>query len=516
MWGLLFFNLLSASDINLPSQLSSANITRYRTFIDTTSEWIDFKTRYAFKNAYLVFAGPYPTSPSSSFGHLFLLLEPSNYSNKSILLWNSINFSAEIEGVNPIAKFYKGIFGGLVGTYQMAPFYEKIREYTFIESRPLWIFPLYLSSSELELLLYYLYKVQGLKYSYRFHDTNCASQIELLLIKCINKDQSSNRLVTSPRTVLINISDRFGKPYYIDSTENLLKKHKVNKLLNSKFKQLNNEKYIVKESEAAVLLTILEWKYYRRNTLLTKNEKQQLEELRILVSKSNNTNDIGLLNLDKEFNIHSSIKYGIGVQFNNWKISEYLFQFRLGLHEFSDNNDVFPKFDFISLAKANITIRDKQVFINELWLFDQQSTTPQNLLSSYMSWRLGFGTEKRMELIGKPLATGFYLGLGRTVSYFQEQVTQTLLLNFNPVYLENFGYSILLTPEFISTIYFSKYLKMRTVLGSTQNSLKKTTLNSYIKSNIYYDINTNNQLNINLNVSKKEIFINLYIFRYLN
>jgi len=66
------------------------------------SKWLLFQKDHMFKNVYVVFAGPYPTVPSSSFGHLFLLLEPKRENNRPFLLWDVIDYSANILQSNTI------------------------------------------------------------------------------------------------------------------------------------------------------------------------------------------------------------------------------------------------------------------------------------------------------------------------------------------------------------------------------------------------------------------------------
>ncbi len=508
-FGLLFFlNPLIASNNRIPN-LSSSTLEDPNICInDTTRDWSKFKNQYGFKNVYLVFAGPYPSSPSSSFGHLFLLFEPMANQKKPLPLWDAVNFSADVESVGSIEKFYKGIFGGLFGTYKIIPFYEKIREYTFIESRPLWIFPLKIEYYETDLLLYNLFKLNKRTFHYRFHDKNCASQIESLL----NKNQSLNRFLTSPREVLASLANRLEKPMYIESVESVLRKNIVNKSLYQKF----NDEDGIKGSEAAILLTILEWKYFRRNTMLDKFEKKQLQNLRLAVAKSKNMTNIDLRNFDKEFNMHPPIKYGFGIQFKNSKATEYLFQFRFGLHEFSDNNDVFPKYDFLSLAKISFGLRNKKLHLNELWLFDQISTIPQNSITDYLSWRLAIGVEKKIEYKREPLATGFYSGVGITFPFAHENLNVTFLLNLNTVYLQDYGYTILFGPEVISTLFFSQYFKMKIGFSTISKFLKHQRFEPLLKSNFVLNVTKNFQTSIKTNFSQNGFCLNFSILGYIN
>ncbi len=329
--GLLFlFNNLSASYIP-----------------DSTSDWLNFKKIHQFKTVYIVFAGPYPSSPSSAFGHLFLLLKPDSSINKPILLWDAVNYGANVQGLNTFEQLYKGLYGSLKGAYSIIPFYEKLREYTYIESRQLWLFPVELNPEESELLLYNLFLLMYKKFDYRFYDRNCASQIEYLINKALSVNKPTSIFI-SPRTVLSNLNGKLGNPIYIESTENILKKFPQTSL---------KDKENIDGYRAAIQLNILEWKYFRRNTLLDENEKSQLNKLRILALQNNSNAEINFQNYSKRFNIHPPIKYGLGINLGKDKITEYSFIIRAGLHDFTDDYDVFPKYDDLHLIRLEASFK---------------------------------------------------------------------------------------------------------------------------------------------------------------
>ncbi len=253
------------------------------------SGYQEFIEEHAFKELFIVFAGPYPSSPSSSFGHIFLLLKPK-VERKSILLWDVINFGANSDSLNIWDTFYKGILGGLVGHYSIIPFHEKIREYTFIESRALWLYPVRLNSDESSHLLFNLFKNKNKSFDYRFFTKNCASQIESLLEKSFGRSIEKNSVLISPRDVLLKnteIKKRIGKPLYIESVEQVIDSYFEEKSVNAIDWLLVPDSFKVSmhPDDAAILLTILEWKYYRRKKMLIDSEKKQIQFLRLAASK---------------------------------------------------------------------------------------------------------------------------------------------------------------------------------------------------------------------------------------
>ena len=454
-----------------------------------------------------MFAGPYPSSPSSAFGHLFLLFKPDPSLNKPILLWDAINYGANVQGLNSFEQFYKGLYGSLKGSYTIIPFYEKLREYTYIESRQLWLLPIKLDPKEAELLLYNLFLLINRKFNYRFHDMNCASQIESLINKGISVNKPTSIFI-SPRKVLSNLKTRLGEPIYIESTENILKR-----LDETSFK--NKEK--VNASQAEILLNILEWKYFRRNTLLDENEKYQLNKLRILVLQNKKNRKINFQSYSKNFKIHSPTKYGLGFNFLKNNETEYNLMFRAGLHDFTDDYDVFPRFDDLYLIKGEVSLNKTNFFLKEFWLFDQISATPDNYISKYYSWRLGFGTEQRFVDKNQRLATGIYTSFGKTYSFFSDNLITSFLLSMNAVYIRSAGNTILTGPEVWTNIYFSKTIRMITRFEMISDIFAQNVKwQPYIKNNLVIQLSENYQLNFTGKLSQKKYTFGVKIMSYIN
>ena len=302
----------------------------YSQSLDINNVQLDsFKRKMDFNKLYLVFAGPYPSSPSSSFGHIFILFEPKV--QKPLLLWSALNFGVNIDSISSIEMFTKGIFGGLFGEYKIISFYEKLREYTFVESRPLWLFPLSLSNDQKSIFIKNLLTQMDIKYKYRFHDKNCASKLSLLLGKALDH-KLKNNLYTAPHDVLVEFKDYLEDPFYIESTERAL-----NNFLISKEKNLNS---------LAVQLQILEWKYNKRKRPLSVKEQNKIKKLRVLVANSKQKKESLFIKSPLEFHMHSPFKLSIGSELQNKTNYIYNFGFRLALHEFEDNSSVFPNYDF--------------------------------------------------------------------------------------------------------------------------------------------------------------------------
>lgn len=131
--------------------------------------------------AYLVYAGPYSSSPPSAFGHLFLLIQEDP--DQPLPLWRVVSFSADADGVGALKFLYRGIFGGFRGRYRELAFHEKSRDYAALEDRDLWLAQLKLDAIELSALDGQLDRERGRSHPYTFFARNCAHYLQALLAR---------------------------------------------------------------------------------------------------------------------------------------------------------------------------------------------------------------------------------------------------------------------------------------------------------------------------------------------
>ena len=128
-----------------------------------------------------LFAGAYPKSPASLFGHTFLRLN-SKKNEKNPVLNYAVNFAAVTADEFPIVYAWKGITGGYQARFSLAPFYEKLNEYVYAESRDIWEYELDFTPAETEFLIEHLWELTTQAgYHYFYFDENCSFQVLALL-----------------------------------------------------------------------------------------------------------------------------------------------------------------------------------------------------------------------------------------------------------------------------------------------------------------------------------------------
>lgn len=129
----------------------------------------------------LIFPAAYPNSPSSMFGHTLLRIDSEGQEQRTELLAYAINFAANTEEDNGVIFAVKGLTGGYPGVYGVFPYYEKVKQYAWIENRDVWAYPMDLSAAELDRLVAHLWEMRGVAFDYYFLTKNCSYQLLALL-----------------------------------------------------------------------------------------------------------------------------------------------------------------------------------------------------------------------------------------------------------------------------------------------------------------------------------------------
>lgn len=143
----------------------------------------------------LIFPAAYLNSPSSMFGHTLMRLDSSN--SKSELLAYSINYAANADpNDNELVFSYKGLTGGYPGVFSVLPYYEKVKEYNYLESRDVWEYELDITPEELEQFVRHVWEVKDAHFDYYFFTENCSYHLLTLLDAASERFELSKEFTT--------------------------------------------------------------------------------------------------------------------------------------------------------------------------------------------------------------------------------------------------------------------------------------------------------------------------------
>jgi len=134
----------------------------------------------------LIFPAAYLNSPSSMFGHTLIRIDRKNGTNS--LLDYSVNYAANADPEdNELVFSYKGLTGGYPGVFSILPYYQKVKEYSFLESRDVWEYTIDIEAAELKQFLRHVWEIKSVHFDYYFFTENCSYHLLTLL------DASSER-----------------------------------------------------------------------------------------------------------------------------------------------------------------------------------------------------------------------------------------------------------------------------------------------------------------------------------
>ncbi len=129
----------------------------------------------------LVFPADYLNNPSSMFGHTLLRVDPAGDAAETPLLSYAINYGAVTGDDGGVFFAVKGLTGGYTGLFSIAPYYEKVREYSDLENRDIWEYALRVTPAEVQILIGHLWELRGVGFDYYFFTENCSYQLLTLL-----------------------------------------------------------------------------------------------------------------------------------------------------------------------------------------------------------------------------------------------------------------------------------------------------------------------------------------------
>lgn len=141
----------------------------------------------------MIFPAAYLNSPSSMFGHTLLRIDSKH--RKNALLDFSVNYAANADpNDNELLFSLKGLSGGYPGVFSILPYYQKVKEYSYLEARDVWEYQLDITPDELAQFLRHTWEVKDTHFDYYFFTENCSYHLLTLL------DAASERF---------NFSDQF-------------------------------------------------------------------------------------------------------------------------------------------------------------------------------------------------------------------------------------------------------------------------------------------------------------------
>lgn len=126
----------------------------------------------------LIFPASHMNSPASMYGHTLLTIRTVFDSD---LLSYAVNYSAISDETFGPLYIVKGLLGSYKGYFSILPYYAKLQEYSDVNDRDIWEYPLDLNAEEVRRLLMHVYEMQNIYADYLFFNENCSYDLLFLL-----------------------------------------------------------------------------------------------------------------------------------------------------------------------------------------------------------------------------------------------------------------------------------------------------------------------------------------------
>ena len=126
----------------------------------------------------LIFPTAHMNSPASMYGHTLLTIESAHGGR---LLSYAINYAAVTTDTFGPLYIVKGLFGSYDGYFSILPYYAKLQEYSDVNDRDIWEYPLNLDPEEVRRLLMHIRELEGIRSDYYFFKENCSYDLLFLL-----------------------------------------------------------------------------------------------------------------------------------------------------------------------------------------------------------------------------------------------------------------------------------------------------------------------------------------------
>ena len=139
---------------------------------------MDFMNTVRPTSVSLVFPMAHLNSPASMFGHTLLTIETAN---KSRLLAHAVTYSAFSRNTMGALFALKGLFGLYPGYFSVLPYYQKLQQYSDVDHRDIWEYPLNLTGEEIRRMMLHIRELDSIASDYYFFDENCSYLLFSLL-----------------------------------------------------------------------------------------------------------------------------------------------------------------------------------------------------------------------------------------------------------------------------------------------------------------------------------------------
>lgn len=370
---------------------------------------------------YLAYAGPYSSSPSSAFGHLFLVLPTSP--EEPPPLWDVVSFNAETFDAGPVRYLTVGITGGFLGRYERVEFHGKARDYQRLEDRDLWLTRVELTSDQRQALEDELAATDGQWYPYTFFQKNCAFYLHQLLAHATGVIPQPSATVSPTEVMETVLNSELAGPSYFRPAASQWLEMMSDRVSENVMDRLRGEPWVSVAADTAWLRQLshydqrfvhefFAWRTLHRRSALDQSTREGLALLRVInagtpqdnpatekttlsadtTSKTNGAYGIvrGLGDPVPAPRFHSYSRFRLSVHEGVQGPRRISARFRPALHDASEPWFAYRPLNTLDFLTVDVSAPTDRFSprLDAFVLFSQRSLSPSNWIATKRSWLL--------------------------------------------------------------------------------------------------------------------------------
>lgn len=361
---------------------------------------LNWKNVFSKQKLHMAFASQYMSNPASVFGHTFFIFSPDRSSDNPYpeYLDLTLGYAAQMPPRTGAYQYLtKGLGGGFPGRFFDEPLYKRVHEYSNMEFRDIWIYPLSISEEKTDDLLDYVWEL-GLRpyFGYYFLDENC-SFILLEILDAIFPEENltkdfplwvlpveslktlkskkmlgEGRIIPSMRRKFLNGYDRLT-----DQERSQVKKAIAGKL----------EKLKTKEA-MDVMITYYDKRKLEKGISSLEDQKNYQSLLATRSTLGPRSDDVKKYNVLDPINSH----YPTAFSLRTGKLNDSSFQeieLRPVVHELLDFSSGYIEHSQIKLLTPTLRLNDRGgMRLQQFQFADIANIVPFRLIDPIYSWKL--------------------------------------------------------------------------------------------------------------------------------
>lgn len=363
----------------------------------------------------LIFPTSHINSPASMFGHTLLTIETATQSK---LLSHAINYSAITTDTFGPLFAVKGLFGLYKGYFSILPYYGKLQEYSDIDHRDIWEYPLNFTKEETRRLLMHVYELDSIYSDYYFFDENCSYDLLFLLdagrpslnitdqmdlwvipidtIRLAKKNGLTNKAIYRP--------SKTTKVQYVASLLSQKDRESARAMANGEIQPKDILVQAISQDEKAttcdLAIEYLQYLYTKKRISKQQYLDRFLELLKIRSTLGQSTEDrYAIPQPPRPDEGHESNRLSLGTGIKKDRFF-YELRYRPAYHSLLDNDKGYPEGSQIVFGDTTLRYYPSlnRLRLESLDIIDITSLTPRDLFFQPLSWKIKTGlTHRYME-----------------------------------------------------------------------------------------------------------------------